>query len=120
MRYTKERRQIQRLIKKWRPVLGMNTWSIEIVFLEKTGKFKASAWCEAVPKYEEARITFDLPRMSRYYIGFLAIEEVVMHEMVHAIAWNSTEIEVTRIARSILRAFDAGAHSRTAKKRLFR
>lgn len=98
------RSRIERLAKRWRPLLGLESWDIEIRYDETTHLGS----CVAKPRYGEATIWFNLPRIRRELPNtVLALEELVVHELVHCLIWRSSESAVSWVTRSILRARDA-------------
>lgn len=100
------RSRIERLMKRWRPILGLESWDI-VVRYDETECLGA---CVAKPRYEEATVYFNLPRIKRELPNVVAaLEELVVHELVHCIIWRSNETAVSRVTRSILRAHAVGA-----------
>ena len=102
------RKRVERLIAKWCPVLGLESWGLTVLFDEPT----AMATC-ALPngsKYEEAVLRFNLTRMKRELVPtFAAWEEIVVHELCHCLlAPHDSETRVSRVTRTILRARDLG------------
>lgn len=102
MRGTNEeiRTRIERLIKKWRPLLGLEDWMMEFRYDER----KEKGCCIATPCYEEATIGFNLNRIRKEMVKPGELEELVVHELVHAIVWKASERSVTQISRALLRA----------------
>lgn len=96
------RARVLRFARYWRPILGLESWDIEIRFDEP----KYLATCVAKPSYEEAVLHFNLDRMRRELLPTLAAtEELVCHELVHALlAPQDSERRVSRVTRSLLRA----------------
>lgn len=98
------RARIERLVKKWRPILGLESWGLTVLY----DATDCMACCEAKPSYEEATLRFNLRRVRAELPPTLAaLEELVVHECVHCLAWRANERTVSRITRSILRARDA-------------
>jgi hypothetical protein len=93
-------RQIKTLVRHWRPIMGLDTWMIELRFDERVH----TATCIAQPQYEEAVITFNLTRIQERCRSPEQVEELVVHELTHALAWRSSERTVTRLSRAMLRA----------------
>ena len=93
-------RQIVTLVNHWRPIMGLDTWIIQTRFDEKVH----TATCIAQPQYEEAVLTFNLKRIRTNCPTPAMIEELVVHELTHALSWRSSERTVTRISRALLRA----------------
>lgn len=99
------RARIVRLAARWRPVLGLESWGIEMRFDEATDL----ANCTVRHGYEEATIRFNLVRIKRELPPtVLALEELVLHEHVHVLLPRASERTVSRVTRSLLRARDAG------------
>lgn len=84
----------------WCPILGLEGWNVTLRFDEK----KLQAYCDAKPKYLEATIGFNPKRIQRELKTPEAREELVLHEMVHAVAWKASETTVSQITYSLLRA----------------
>lgn len=99
------RARVERMVKKWRPVLGLESWGLTVLYDET----EHLATCAAKPAYEEATLHFNLSAMRRELPPTLAaVEELVLHELVHAVIWRANEKAVSRVTRSLLRARDAG------------
>lgn len=98
------RNRITRLLAKWRPILGLQSWHLDVRFDEDA----SLATCDARPAYEEAIIRFNLRRIKQELPNAVAaLEELVVHEMVHCLIWRASERAVSWVTRSILRARDA-------------
>lgn len=98
------RSRIERMVRKWRPILGLESWGLDVRFDET----EHLATCQAKPAYEEAVLHFNVPAIRRELPPTLAaIEELTVHEMVHAVIWRCSEREVSRVTRAILRARDS-------------
>lgn len=98
------RNRIQRMVAKWRPILGLESWGLDVRFDET----EHLATCQAQPAYEEAIVHFNVPAIRRELPPTLAaIEELCVHELVHCIIWKANEKAVSRVTRSILRARDS-------------
>lgn len=91
------RRLVARYVRKWTPRMAMDQWSITIDF---SSSLETPAICYPEPRYEEATIVFNQRRLAEYS---KEIEQVVVHELVHCIAWSASEAAVSRIARALLR-----------------
>lgn len=100
MRRPPLQRQIELLVAHWRPITGLETWMFELHFDEKV----LLGYCKADGRYEAAKIGFNLTRIRRELRTPEAVEELVVHEMAHALDWRANETQVTRIARALLRA----------------
>lgn len=96
---TSLRQRIERLAAQWRPLLGLEAWDIQLRFDEKTHQ----ATCTAKPVYQEATLTFNLHRIRKEIRTPAALEELVVHELVHCIIWKSSERAVTQIGKALLR-----------------
>lgn len=98
------RSRVERMVAKWRPILGLESWGLTVCYDET----EHLATCAAQPQYEEAKLHFNLRQMRVELPPTLAaVEELVLHELVHCIAWKANERTVSRITRSILRARDS-------------
>jgi hypothetical protein len=100
MRAPPLRTQITALVNHWRPIVGLETWTFDLYFGEK----KLLGYCKADGRYEAAKIGFNLTRIRRELRTPVAVEELVVHELSHALDWRANETQVTRIARALLRA----------------
>jgi hypothetical protein len=95
------RSEITRLIKKWTPRFAMDQWALVINFDDTLA---VEGDCHAKPRYEEATITFNVPRIQLISARSGGeLEELIVHELVHCIAWGASEAEVSRVARALLR-----------------
>jgi hypothetical protein len=98
------RARVHRLVAKWRPILGLESWALDVRFDER----EHIATCAAKPAYEEATLYFNVPCIRRELPPTMAaLEELCLHEMVHCLLWRSSERTVSRVTRSLLRARDA-------------
>jgi hypothetical protein len=99
------RARVHRLVAKWVPILGLESWGLSVTFDEP----KHLATCDPRDAYEEAYIRFNLDRMRAELPNTLAAyEELTLHELVHCLLPKASERTVSRVTRSILRARDAG------------
>lgn len=97
------RARVNRLVAKWVPILGLESWGLTVLFDEQ----KDLANCTVKGSYEEAIVRFNLHRMRRELPNTLpAYEELTLHELVHVLLPRSSEREVSRVTRTILRARD--------------
>jgi hypothetical protein len=97
--------RIHRLVAKWRPIMGLQSWGLTVRFDEP----EHMATCAARPQYEEAVINFNLPRVrAELPNNVAATEELVVHELTHCLIWKSSERAVSWVTRTILRARDEG------------
>lgn len=94
------RSQIKGYIRYWRPVLGLEGWNLTVHFNEKVYQ----AYCTAKPKYLEATLGFNLDRIRKEVKTPAAREELVLHEMVHAVIYKASETQVSQVTLSLLRA----------------
>ena len=94
------RARIERLIKQWRPILGLETWHLEFKWDEK----KHAASCESLASYESAELHFNAKMIREEWPTYHLQRQLVVHELVHCLIWKSSEREVVRITRSLLRA----------------
>ena len=102
---TAMRKRIHRAVDYWRSILGLDSWGLGIIFDEQNDL----ANCHAKPIYEEAVLAFNLPRIrSELPPAYAAIEELVLHELVHCFDFEASERKVSRYTRSLLRARDSG------------
>ena len=94
------RRQIATLIAHWRPVLGLQAWLLDIRYDEAV----LLGYCRAKPQYQTATIGFNLQRIRRELRSPEAIEDLVVHELTHAVIWRSSERAVSQVSLALLRA----------------
>lgn len=94
------RRSIVRLVEHWRPILGLDTWVIEVRFDERSDRGN----CVACTQYEEAVVAFNPRRILKEVRNLAGLQELVVHELVHCLAWRSNERTVTHLSRAFLRA----------------
>lgn len=94
---------IERLVKKWVPLLGLTHWRIDVKFDER----QVAASCAAMPTYENGTVSFNLPYIRKHYHVLEEVEDLVVHELVHCMIWQSSERAVTQVARSLMRVQDA-------------
>lgn len=97
--------QIETYFAYWRPVLGLDGWQIILRFDEKV----CTAYCSAKPKYLEAVIGFNLTRIRKEVKTAELREELVLHEMIHAVFPKASETAVSQYTYSLLRARALGA-----------
>jgi hypothetical protein len=101
---TRLQREIERHAEYWRPILGLEGWDIRVLWNEKEN----TATCAARPQYLTATLHFNLPDVRKECRTVAEREELVLHEMVHSIAWRESERSVSQITLSLLRAREAG------------
>jgi hypothetical protein len=95
------RSRVERAFRYWRPLLGLESWGIEIRWDER----EALGACAAKPAYEEATLYFNVRRIRAELLPtYAAVEELTLHEMLHCILWRCNERTVSRITRALLRA----------------
>jgi hypothetical protein len=100
------RLRIKKYTKRWVPILGLESWGLTVQFDEA----KDLANCTVRPGYEEAVLKFNVERIRRELPDTsYAYEELACHELVHCVLPRSSEREVSRITRSLLRARDGVA-----------
>lgn len=107
MRVTREK--VIGYVHYWQPILGLDHWFLRVRFTERSW----FAHCKAAPMYEKATLDFNLDRIRNEMYHELELEELVLHEMVHCIIWESSERAVTQIARAILRGHDKLCRNRS-------
>lgn len=100
MRAPPLKKQIETLLAHWRPILGLESWGIEVRWNEK----EYMGWCIAKPTYQEAMIGFNLERIRKEVTSPEQLEDLVCHELVHCVIWKSSERAVSQMTRSLLRA----------------
>lgn len=83
-------RKIAKFVKKWRPLLGLNSWDISLqffagVYIQADGvpSTGSDASCHASWPYMSATIAFDTDSLSNYTDRDL--EVVVVHELAHVL-----------------------------------
>lgn len=102
------RRRIQRAVKKWRRVMALDHWDIDIFF--SLDDPTAQAQCTAYPYNETAYIDFNLEKiMADLYDSVGGVEDLVVHELAHCVVGatgtKENERQVTHVARAIQRAY---------------
>lgn len=100
MRTPSLRKQIEALLAYWRPILGLDSWAIEIRWNEK----HHTGWCIAKPKYREAMIGFNLDRIKRECRTPEQVEDLCLHELIHCVCWRESETCVSQMTQAMLRA----------------
>lgn len=99
------RGRVHRAVDYWRSILGLDSWDLSVSFDEVNDLGN----CNAKPVYEEAILGFNLARIrAELPPSYAAIEELVLHEMVHCFDFEASERKVSRYTRSLLRARDSG------------
>lgn len=85
MKESKVKKLILRDIDGWRGCLGLNDWTLGINFEPvKLGKH-AVASCTSIWEQKNARLTFDLKKMSKKVLDRDEIRRTVLHEMLHCV-----------------------------------
>lgn len=74
------KKRILNYINYWRPVLDLQNWTVKVNWKEKTDV----ANCLADPAYKTMVIRFNLRKIAR---DIDDLEELVLHELVHAPLW---------------------------------
>jgi len=104
------RGMIERALKLLVPIMGLETWELEVKYVRRTPKAtkqRSMATCKAWPVHEEATLTFYLDVIADSTNGTRReVEDLVAHELVHAVLWPGRHVEMvtTHVARSVLRA----------------
>lgn len=96
--------RIERAAAYWRPILGLESWNIQIRYDER----ECLGTCVARPSYLEAELTFNTRRIGSEIKTKKGLEELVLHELVHCVIWHASERAVSQVTHAILRARDAG------------
>lgn len=83
------KKQIRRIIKEWKPVLGLVNWKTAVTFYKETH----AATCYAEPEYRRIFLNFYLklllkPGPKKPFKTNFDLEEFVVHEMIHGLSWN--------------------------------
>jgi len=78
------RDEIEGLIREWASRLDLQHWHL-IVNLDADDDL---ATCSAQPQYMTATLNFNIQRMSREILTRRALEDLVLHELVHARLWT--------------------------------
>ena len=83
--YKRTKERVNRIIKQWKPRLGLHNWWIRIEWFEGSLELDASAiaTCEPAWQYNEMRLRICLPKMAAIQEP-QAFEEVIIHELLHA------------------------------------
>jgi hypothetical protein len=102
------RRLIKKYIAEWRPILRLADWDLEIrilnggkEFIDFDGK-ELEGYCEAKPRYEEAKLGYNLRLIKKKAMTEEQVEELTLHEMVHAVIWKNGERNVNKMTRALL------------------
>jgi hypothetical protein len=75
--------EIDQIIAYWRPRLDLVNWDIHVDYDEQQNL----ASCEARPQYLEMFLRFNKVRMDKEISTWSQLEELVLHELVHARLW---------------------------------
>ena len=75
--------EIEQIIAEWKPRLDFNHWTVEIRWNELVHQ----ATCIAEPQYLHMIISFNLNRLNIEILSRRDLEELVVHELVHARLW---------------------------------
>lgn len=104
------RQRITRLVTKWRRVMALDHWTIEVFFDLHHAHPDAQGWCDALPCNEDAGLYFNVEKVyAEIYDNAKALEELVVHELAHCIVGSSgtkeNERQVTHVTRAVLRSY---------------
>lgn len=77
------RYEIDQILAYWQPILDLENWDIRIGFTEA----ESVACCLAKPQYLTAMLDFNLARLGQEIKTRPELEELVLHELVHARLW---------------------------------
>lgn len=100
MTHAELRKEVASIMAEWRPRLGLEGWDIQVKYDET--KLLGSA--RAVPSYGQAILGFNLKRMKKELLHYREREELVLHELVHCLAWRESERVVSQLTRALLRS----------------
>lgn len=83
------KKHIKRIIKEWKPVLGISNWDVRATFYKETH----AATCAAQPEYRKIHLNFYLklllkPGPKKPLRTNFDLEEFVVHEMIHGLSWS--------------------------------
>ena len=95
------KKHIKRIIKEWKPILGISNWDIRVTFFRETH----AATCAAQPEYLKIHLNFYLklllkPGPHKPLRTNYDLEEFVVHEMIHGLSWNLVSMLEYYIERS--------------------
>ena len=96
------RREVLTDLEKWQGLLDMRHWELDVRFRVRDPEDQG--YCEVDPTdamHLCAQITFFLKPMADTGTR-LHREYLVLHELLHLLIPNATELQVSRIARTIL------------------
>lgn len=77
------KKQIRNLIKEWKSILNMEHWTFEVTFSKEDSR----ASCYAMPEYRRAVMNFWVTGLLKSIKSNYELEEFVVHEMLHCVAW---------------------------------
>lgn len=75
--------EIEGFVREWGRRLDLQHWTIVVDF----NLVDHLATCEAEPEYMRAHLSFNVERMTAEITTRRALEELVLHELVHARLW---------------------------------
>lgn len=109
------RRFIRRDIDGWRSCLGLNEWTLNLVFERHDDGEVAS--CTAKWEYIEARLSFDAKQMVSRGFDRDAIRRTVLHEMLHCVCNGYERVHedylleemVSKLTTIVVRCWEAPA-----------
>lgn len=73
------------MIEKWQPIVGLSEWEIKVLVSDI---FSSHGSSTAEPRYRQLTLTFNPKRIEE---DDLDLEELVIHELVHALTWRLWE-----------------------------
>lgn len=81
--FAKQKRRVERYIKKWHTALGMRWWTINFDYSDEDKGDEVAAITHTRWAYRHAKITFYLPVIAD--IGDTELENGVIHEFCHVL-----------------------------------
>ena len=99
--------EIDQLILFWKPVLALDNWDIQVNTKEKI----IIASCQAQPQYLTAMLSFNLERLREEIATKADLEELVLHELVHARLWALANVLPENVPSRFVEYFEEEATS---------
>lgn len=98
--------RINALVAKWKPVLHLGRWTVNVVVLragfprkdkDEDGAFRNIAKAEVKWEYLEAQLRFDAPEAAS--LPDEDLEDAVVHELVHVLTYEFREFSLDQCSQ---------------------